>query len=74
MRDEHDQQAMQAGKKLREGVLKQRAASGGRTRFEVRLESKKHRRTSRRSVRAPFERLATPAVVHLCMQQPQEVA
>jgi hypothetical protein len=39
---------MQLAKARREGALKAKSGRGGATRYEARLDSKKHRATSRR--------------------------
>jgi hypothetical protein len=50
-REDFDVRAMQLTKQRREGVLKAKTGRGGETRYEARLNSKKHRSTSRRSLK-----------------------
>eukprot|EP00878_Enallax_costatus_P027849 GHUV01030021.1.p3 GENE.GHUV01030021.1~~GHUV01030021.1.p3 ORF type:complete len:105 (-),score=19.08 GHUV01030021.1:789-1103(-) len=48
VREEYDVRVMQLAKQRREGVTKVVTGKGGVTRYEARLDSKKHRTTSRR--------------------------
>lgn len=50
-REDFDVRVMQLTKQRREGVMKAKTGRGGETRFEARLNSKKHRSTSRRKVK-----------------------
>jgi hypothetical protein len=47
-RDAFDERVLQSGKRAREGVVKVITGRGGRARYEARLETKRHRVTSRR--------------------------
>lgn len=42
---------MQQGKRQREGLVKVKAGKGGVRRVEARLDARKHRQTSRKSIR-----------------------
>lgn len=49
---------MQLAKRQREGAVKAKTGRGGETRLEARLESKRHRVTSRRSAKQSLLRRA----------------
>jgi len=49
---------MQLAKKQREGAVKLKSGRGGEARYEARLESKKHRITSRKSAKQSIMRAA----------------
>lgn len=57
-REEYDVRVMQLAKRQREGAVKAKTGRGGETRFEARLESKKHRVTSRKKAKQSLMRLA----------------
>ena len=58
-REDYDVRVLQLPKRRREGALKAKAARGGATRYEARLESKKHRVESRRGAKqAMWRRVA----------------
>lgn len=48
----HEEKFLQSGKKKREGDVKVKNVKGGEEKEEAKLDSKKHRRVSRRSVSA----------------------
>lgn len=50
-REDYDVRVMQLTKQRREGVMKAKTGRGGVTRYEARLNSKKHRTTSRRQLK-----------------------
>jgi ribosome recycling factor len=50
-REDFDVRVMQLTKQRREGVMKAKTGRGGETRYEARLNSKKHRTTSRRKMK-----------------------
>jgi len=53
-REIYEQEVLQLSKKSREGTIKKKSKKGGRVREEALLESKTHRRVSRRTVNLPF--------------------
>jgi hypothetical protein len=55
-REDYDVRVMQLAKKQREGAVKVKTGRGGETRFEARLESKKHRVTSRKRAKQSLMR------------------
>lgn len=50
-REDFDVRVMQLTKQRREGAMKAKTGRGGETRYEARLNSKKHRSTSRRRMK-----------------------
>ncbi len=50
-REDYDVRVMQLAKRQREGAVKLKTGRGGAARYEARLESKKHRATSRRKAK-----------------------
>lgn len=50
-REDFDVRVMQLTKARREGAMKAKTGRGGETRYEARLDSKKHRATSRRRLK-----------------------
>lgn len=50
-REDFDVRVMQLTKARREGAMKAKSQRGGETRYEARLDSKKHRATSRRRLK-----------------------
>jgi hypothetical protein len=51
VREAQDKRSLQASKRVRQGAARQVAVKGGGVRWEVRLESKKYRGTSRRKAK-----------------------
>ncbi|KAI8472702.1 MAG: hypothetical protein J3K34DRAFT_384159 [Monoraphidium minutum] len=58
VREDYDVRVMQAAKRQREGAVKVKTGRGGEARLEARLESKRHRVTSRRSAKQTLLRRA----------------
>lgn len=50
-REDYDVRVMQLTKQKREGAMKAKTGRGGATRYEARLNTKKHRSTSRRRMK-----------------------
>jgi hypothetical protein len=55
-REEQDERSLQASKRARQGAARAVATKGGGVRWEVRLEAKKYRGTSRRRAKQQLAR------------------